>query len=424
MERTAIIIDGYHVRDGDNRAFASAFRARNIRPVTVMSTPAPLPKFVKKGSWHPEDYDEVQFYDGNFDGLLDYVSSMDPIGIVAGNERGVELAASLVEVLMPEFANVPGTARAQRDKGEMARALERAGVPGPLTISTDEPEAIAAWLRRHGLENRPLIVKPPHSAGTDNVYLVNPGDDWRQYFTAILGQVNGFDLRNDTVIVQEYLEGPEYIVDLYTVNGNHGLVDTCVYAKHDRGARIGIYDSADFLPPDHPEVAVLAEYTKQAASAVGIRNGSTHAEVVMTSAGPRLVELAARYSGSCMMLSGSLATGDNQIERTVRHLLDGEFRPSFDLLSEVRTLWLCSDSAGPVHDMEILQQIHELPTVRKMAIPENGKVVPVTNDVTTSLGWVIQSAATWPAIERDSRQIRELERIWNARQLDRMSCSA
>jgi hypothetical protein len=412
------VIDGYHLRDGDNRGFASAFRQRGVVPVTVMSTPEPLPKFVKKSTWYPEDFDAVHFYDGDFGKLVDLVRGYDPVCDIAGNERGVELTAELVDAVLPGTGNVPGSAKAQRDKGEMALALERAGVPGPKTISTADPDEIAAWIELNGLAGRSLIVKPAASAGTDNVHLIQPGGDWRRYFEGILGLVNGFGLRNDTVIVQEYLEGPEYIVDLYSVDGQHGLVDVCVYAKHDRGARIGIYDVADFLPPDHPDVQLLAEYTKQAATAVGIRNGSTHAEVILTKEGPRLVELAARYSGSCMMLSGSLATGDNQIERTVRHHLDGEFTPGYELLREVRTVWLCSDHAGPVRHMEILSAISDLPTVHKMSIPPDGRFMPMTNDVTTSLGWIIQGAADWADIERDYERIRELERSWNDRQID------
>ncbi|MCC9308315.1 ATP-grasp domain-containing protein [Kitasatospora sp. RB6PN24] len=418
MQRYVVIVDGYHLQDGEDRAFASAFRARGILPVTVMSTPAPLEKFIKKSSWHPDDFEAVHFHDGDLGKLVDIVRGYDPIGIVAGNERGVELAAELVEILMPESGNVKGSAPAQRDKGEMIRALERAGVPAPKTLSTDDPAVVARWIEDSGLSGKRLIVKPPASAGTDNVHLVEAGGDWRGYFDAILGQVNGFSLRNDTVIVQEFLEGPEYIVDLYSVDGQHGLVDTCIYAKHDRGPRIGIYDVADFLPPDHPDVAVLAEYTKRAADAVGIRNGSTHAEVIMTAEGPRLVELAARYSGSCMMISGRLATGDNQIHRTVRHLLDNEFTPGFELVQQVRTLWLCADFEGPVRRMDILQAIQDLPTVYRMSIPPDGRSVPMTNDVTTSLGWVIQGAADWAAIEADSARIRELERIWNATNID------
>ncbi|MET8857277.1 ATP-grasp domain-containing protein [Streptomyces sp. NPDC004579] len=412
--RYVIVVDGYHIRDGDDRGFASAFRARGVLPVTVMSTPQPLAKFVKKNIWYPDDFEAVHYYDGDFEAMAKLVESYDPVGIVTGNESGVEFAARLVERLMPQFQNVPGSAKYQRHKGEMALALERAGVPGPRTLSTADPAEAAAWIESSGLTGRPLILKPPHSAGTDNVHFVPAGGEWLGHFTHILGQVNGFELRNDTVIVQEFLEGPEYIVDLYSVDGRHGLVDTCVYAKHDRGPRYGIYDVADFLAPDHPDVAVLAPYVMRAADAVGIRNGSTHAEAIMTQDGPRLVELAARYSGSCMMISGSLATGDNQIERTVRHVLDGEFTPSFELVKEVRTLWLCSDLAGPVHNMEILRAIADLPTTYSMSIPPEGRDMPLTNDVTTSLGWVIQGADDWGAIEKDSARIRELERTWNA----------
>jgi biotin carboxylase len=329
----------------------------------------------------------------------------------------VELTARLVENLMPEFGNAPGSAAAQRDKGDMARALDRRGVPGPKTISTADPVRVAQWILQNGFAGRPLIVKPARSAGTEDVHLVEPHGDWRQSFDKILGTVNGFGAVNDTVIVQEFLEGTEYIVDLYSVAGRHGLVDACVYTKHGRGSRIGIYDTADFLPPDDPVVAVLADYVRLAADAVGIRNGSTHAEVIMTPDGPRLVELAARYSGSCMMLSGLLATGDNQIERTVRHALDGAFEPTYRMVRPVRTAWLCAERPGPVREMKVLAAIDALPTVHLMSIPPEGKVVPMTNDVTTALGWVVQGAPTWDAIEADYRRIRQLEREWNDRQI-------
>lgn len=50
MDRWAVVVDGYHLRDGDDRGFASAFRARGVRPVTVMSTPEPLAKYVRKST--------------------------------------------------------------------------------------------------------------------------------------------------------------------------------------------------------------------------------------------------------------------------------------------------------------------------------------------------------------------------------------
>lgn len=52
---------------------------------------------------------------------------------------------------------------------------------------------------------------------------------------------------------------------------------------------------------------------------------ATHAEVMMTSEGSRLFVPGAFTSGSFTMISGSLATGENQVGRTVKHRQDGHF---------------------------------------------------------------------------------------------------
>lgn len=416
MGQYAIIVDGYHIRDGEDRGFASAFRARGVSPVTVLSTPRPMAKFQSR--WYPDDFEAVHYFDGDDDALVEIVRSYDPICIVPGSEAGVELAGFLTDALMPGKGNVPGSALAQRDKGVMVQALERAGVPALRTISADNPESVARWVAHAGLSGKRLVVKPAKAGGTDNVHMVGADEDWRPIFRRLLGATNCYGIRNDSVIVQEYADGTEYMVDLYSVDGKHGLVDVCSYIKHNRANRIGIYDVADYLPPDHPDVPMLAEYTMRAADATGIRNGCTHAEVVLTQDGPRLIELAARPAGSCTMISGSLATGDNQIERTVRHYLDGEFTSSFQLVQKVRTTWLCATNTGTVRDAEILQAAQELPTVRRISVPANGERVKATYDTSSILGWVIQCASSQAEIEADYRVIRELEGRWNDRQPD------
>ncbi|HEU5158460.1 MAG TPA: ATP-grasp domain-containing protein [Streptosporangiaceae bacterium] len=408
MERYAIIVDAYHIPYEDSRGFASAFKKRGITPIAVMSSPEPMEAFLPR--WFPEDFAAVHFYGGDFEELVAIVKGYDPICIVPGLEPGVELAGELVDAVLPGTGNLPGSSPIHRDKALMAQALERNGVPHLRTICSDDSAAVAEWLRDNDLEGRPLVIKPPKSSGAEDVCLIEAGHDWKAYFDQLLGTVNHYGMVNDGVIVQEYAEGTEYIVDLYSVDGQHGLVDVCVYQKREKDGQIGIYDVADFLAPDDPAVAPLAEYTKQAATACGIRNGSTHAEVMLTPDGPRLIELAARYSGSCMMISGTLATGENQIDRTVAHYVDGKFSPGFELLREVRTVWLAADKDGILRNIEIFDQVRELPTFYAMSLPENGKHVPLTTGMSTSLGWIIQGASDWDAIEADFRVIKDLER--------------
>jgi len=400
----AVIVDPY----GGARDFVPAFRARGVETVALLSDPGPLASYAAR--WHPGDFARVHAYDGDFDELLRTVKAYDPICIVPGNEHAVELTASLVEVLMPEKGNVIGSAPSQRDKWQMALALERAGVPRIPQICTDQPAEVADWIRHNGLTGRPLVFKPPKSGGTDNVHMSGPGEDWRPHFDAQLGYVNRFDIRTDRVLVQEYAQGPEFIVDLYSVDGRHGLANVCRYVKHSRGSRIGIYDAAEYLPPGHPEVAMLFAYTKLAADAVGIRNGSTHAEVIVTVDGPRLVEIASRLSGGCMMASGRLATGDCQIDRTVRHYLDGEFSPGFELVRHVRTMWLGTEQDGVLRNIEILEGARDLPTVHSMDLARNGTLISCTEDAFTELGWIILGGCDEDAMEADYQQIKEWER--------------
>lgn len=408
MRRTAIIVDPYHIPHEDDRGYASAFRARDVEPVAVLSTAEPLAAL--RHRWFPGDFAAVHYYDGDIGKLVDAVRAYDPVCIVPDREVSVELAAALTEAVLPGAGNVPGSATAQRDKAVMVEALARAGVPHLRTIASDDMDVIAGWLRANDLAGRRIVLKPPKCAGAEDVCVVEPGQDWRPAFTRILGKVNHLNLVNDRVVVQEFAAGTEYIVDLYSVDGRHGLVDTCVYRMRSKDGQIGIYDTADFLAPADPLVKGLAAYTMDAADACGIRNGCTHAEVMITSGGPRLIELGARTSGSCMMISGSLATGDNHIDRTVRHRLDGEFRDGYTLLRQVRTAWLASERAGTLRNAEILGEVFELPSVHSASVPEPGAVLPMTTGVATSIGWVIFGAPTWEPIEADYRRVRELEK--------------
>lgn len=404
MTRHAIIVDPYSAATG----YASAFRARSVSPVAVLTTPEPLATFVS--GWHPEEFDEVHHYRGSLDELLAELKAYDPVCVIAGIESGVELAEVLCEVLTPGEGNDPALALARRDKWRMAQALEHAGIPRLRQICTDDPGTVEAWIRDNDLAGRRLVLKPPKSGGTDDVCAAEPGE-WRELFDRLLGTVNRFDIRNDTVMVQEFAEGTEYIVDGYSVDGRYGVVDVSRYRKHASGHRIGIYDSVEFLAPDAPGVATLVEYTRRVAEAVGIRNGASHAEVMLTADGPRLVEIAARLAGSAMQVCQRVATGDSHIDRTVRHRLDGEFNPGYRLEQQVELVLLSAARAGRLVSTEALDRVRELPTVRSVDLLYRvGDVVPASLDLFTILGLVVLAGPDRTAIEADRQRVFELQR--------------
>lgn len=402
MDQFAIIVDPYLGAS----LFATEFAKRGVKPIAVFSTSTALESM----AFSAELFDEVHYSDGDIDALTGVVKGYEPVCIVPGNEAGVELAGELTERLLPHLANVPGMSRAQRDKGYQYKALEATDLPILRTICSADEHETAEWVAANGLGDRKLVVKPPKSAGTDSVFLVPEGGDWRGPFREILGEVNQMGVLNDGVVVMEFAEGPEFMVDTYSADGRHGLVMVSIYGKHNRGDRLGIYDMGETIDHHDPRTKVLFDYTAKVLDAVGIRNASAHAEVILTEEGPRLVEIASRFSGSCMQFHQRISTGDCQIDRAIRHYLDGEFTGDFEMVTPTRTAWLSAHSSGKLMNADsFAAAVRGLPTFADARLPEAGVEVISTVDIDSSIGWVILASQDQAAIEADYAKIRELE---------------
>ncbi len=408
MTRYAAIVDPVST----GQEYADAFRAAGIDPIAVLSGGERLAAV--RASWHPDRFPHTLHID-DFPGgpaeLAARLRSFDPICLIPGSEIGVLLYEALVGLVAPGSGNVAALAAARRDKWAMARALAVGGVPHLRQICSADPSEIQAWICAERLEASHLVVKPPSSAATDEVHIVPPGGDWRSLVDRLVGAVNLTGLVNDAVLVQEFADGPEFLVDSYSVEGAHGLVDVCRYTKVRRGDRIGIYDRVDFLSPEHAHVRKVWPYVRDVLDAVGIRNGCGHCEVILTAAGPRLLEVAERPAGGGHQLISKLATGDNHILRTIAHRVHGRFVPGYQLAQHVRGVFISAPAAGIWHNAEVFDHVDELPTFYAKHFPQAaGDWVPETVDLSNIVGWVILTGPDEAEIDADYRRIKAMER--------------
>ncbi|MCM2388366.1 ATP-grasp domain-containing protein [Streptomyces albipurpureus] len=405
----AVIVDPY----SSGTYFAPAFHSAGIPTVAVLSRSEVLETYA--GTWRPEDFDEVIHYQGDLPDLVARLRALDPQCVIAGSDPGVELADLLAAQVVPRKANVPALTSARRDKGAMARAVAAAGLPTIAQICTDRAEDVAAWIAREGLAGRDLVIKPPRSASTDGVMRLARGTGWREAFGAQLGYPNQWGVVNDQMLVMEYVTGTEFVVDTFSCDGRHTVTDVTRYSKVDNGVHMAVYDSMEWLAPDDPVVPGLVDYTAGVLDAVGMRFGAAHVEIMLTDAGPRLIELNARPHGGGQPPFCRHATGDSQIDRTVRAVrekgADG-IPAGYALLRHMLVVFLISRSAGVVRNAEVFDAVETLPSLHHAAVQvRNGQHIGVTQDLlnTLSLGFIVLAHEDREQLWADYKAVRRLE---------------
>lgn len=407
QDRPAVIVDPY----SSGALFAEAFGRHGVPVVAVVSSPRPPDAYA--ASYRPTDFSEILVFDGDLDGLARRVAGLRPQCFLAGCESGVELAERLASHVLPDQCNVPELADARRDKSAMAATVAAAGLPIIPQLCTSDANQVRAWLERERLSGADLVIKPPKSASTDGVIKLPSGTDWRAVFDRQLGRTNQFGAVDDRLIVQKFITGTEYVVDTFSHDGKHALVDICAYRKVDNGPHMAVYDTMRWLPPDHRAVPALAEYTFAVLDAVGVRFGSAHVEVMGTADGPVLIELAARPHGGGQPRFNRNATGDSQIDRTVRWVMGGELPQSFDLLLQQTCVFHIAPRTGVVRNTAALDVIRTL-TSHHFSVQNlsDGDRVTMTRDLVDSLnfGFAIIAHPDEEQIGRDYQAIRAAER--------------
>jgi biotin carboxylase len=405
--RVVVVADPY----SSGNLLAPALREAGLRPVAVTSTEQPAPVYA--ASYRPEDFDLVLCAEDRLAATVDRLRRLDPVRVMAGTESGVELADRLAAELTPELANEPALGPARRHKAAMSAAVAAAGLPTARQLCSDSAEEVAGWLDAQRLAGHDLVLKPPNSAGTDGVTFVPAGADWRAPFGALLGRENKLGLRNDQVLVQEYLTGTEFVVDTVSDRGRHTVVDICRYRKVHNAGHMAVYDSMQWLPYDQAGHRDLLEYTFGVLDAVGVRSGAAHTEVMLTPGGPRLLETAARLHGGGQPRFCRVATGDSQVDRLVRLASGaGELPGGYRLRQHVLVVFLLSPATGVVRNAEIYRRLPSLASYHTASVAvRSGDRVQLTSDLFSSLalGFVVLAHPDPDQVQADYLRIRELE---------------
>jgi biotin carboxylase len=158
----------------------------------------------------------------------------------------------------------------------------------------------------------PCVAKPRTGSGGQDIHLLRGSADAAVLAAGLPGE--------PALIVEEFLDGPEYSVEAVSQGGEHTIL--AVSRKHTTGAPDFAETGYD-LPADldEPVRSRIHELVTATLGAAGHRSGPSQTEVVLTPHGPRLIESHAHPGAECVSDLLLTATGTDIVARTVATVL-------------------------------------------------------------------------------------------------------
>lgn len=272
------------------------------------------------------------------------------------------------------------TAEKATDKSLMRKALNEAGVPIPVSYSVSNYESFLKVIKEVGF---PLIVKPSDSSGSRGITRIDSSDDdyCEAYYHARDNSKNGI------VLVEECMIGPEVSVETIAIDGIVNVIQITdkittgsphyVEIGHTQPTRL---DCSDLIR----EVAIAAN------KAIGIVNGPSHTEIIVTDEGPKVVEIGARLGGDCITTHlVPLSTGVDMVEASI--LISLGIKPEMKYVySKGAAIRYFKQKAGTVIKIEGIEQVCKLPGVKQVSIVHGiGEEITNIVDSASRMGFVI-----------------------------------
>lgn len=228
-------------------------------------------------------------------------------------EWGIEVVASFADLDQDRAAAIaadlgcpfhsPETVRAVHDKLRMRARLNEAGLESVPFGAVDSVDDLMRFCRTIGL---PVIVKPSQGWASAGIGVVR---NWADLAGAHrrAAEANPRLFGPSRPMAERYYDGREFSVETITHAGNHHIFAITEKFSDERtkvelGHLVPARLSAD-------EADLLIQHVTAALTALGVRSGPTHTEVILGPAGPIVIETHLRDAGDDIPLLVQDATG-------------------------------------------------------------------------------------------------------------------
>lgn len=240
--------------------------------------------------------------------------------VLSFNEKTVLLSARIVDSL-GVFGNALNSVEFTINKAKMRGLLNETSL-----FASVKYKIVQFPSRLHDVSGQlpfPAISKPIDGTGSKGVSLLRSATDLHDYIEYL--ESSGY---KGPLIIEEYLEGPEYSVEAFSYYGQHVIIG--ITQKQTTG-------SPHFIETGHIFPALISEkeHVKltlcvlELLSLLNHQIGVSHTELILTHSGPVIVETHMRPPGDRIPELILLTTGVDVYDLTVSSLIDGRI-PLYD----------------------------------------------------------------------------------------------
>ena len=318
-------------------------------------------------------------------------------------ERGVETAAAIVaELGLPGIS--PDAARCATDKFVMRQRLAAAGIPGP---AFRQAETLAEALEAATDIGFPVVMKPVDNAGSRGVRRIESAAALPAAFELAVEQ----SLKR-RVIVEQFMDGIEATAEALTIDGKTTVLAMSdkVHVPFPMCVSIALNYPAQFPLEAQDEIRRLVQ---RAAQALGIHQGPTHTELMVTADGVKVVEVAARGGGFRIFQDVvRLVSGVNLVQETLHGALGRPVHATPTQSQAVILRFFHPQRYGTLLAVRGVEEAKAVTGITHLIIEvEPGQpIVPITRDGDRP-GYLIATGATRAEALQRAHQAEQLVRF-------------
>lgn len=281
------------------------------------------------------------------------------------------------------------TALKATNKAVMRQCLLENNVPIPTFYKVSNEQEYKQAVKQFKTK---FIVKPADNSGSRGIFLIENLDNEKIIEEAY--QYSKQFSRNGDIVVEEYMEGEEVSVETLSVDGVCHVIQ--ITDKLTTGAPHFV-EMGHSQPTRHSLEMVqrIREVATMAVNAIGIKNGPSHTEIMVTKDGPKIVELGARLGGDCITTHlVPLSTGVNMVENCILIALGEtpDLTVKFEKGSAIRYI---PSYEGVLKEVANVEEARNVIGVQEISfVKEIGDTLTNIESSTSRIGFVVAQADT------------------------------